>query len=216
MIKRQFINKQIKKSVAEKRTASFLRRLVSQIVDSVSRSHYANDYSMKCVQTAAASKMLLSKFGIGSYLTMGAACFPKILDTGRFAGWTGYWEEDHHVWIETEFNEIVDLSISQLHEHPRTIVPEMKTPAIWWDQKSGWPPIIRYLCDTYAGDVDLDDAGDQASYKEFIDKVQVAFSNILVEKTVGDVVFSPILCDVDQLNNWTREGHPWQLELCPC
>ena len=135
MIKKRFIGRQIEKSAAGKRTTPFLRRLVFQTVDAVSRSHYAKDYSMKCGQTAAATKMLLAKMGIDSRLTMGAVCFPKILWGGQFAGWTGFWDADYHVWLETEFNEIVDLSISQLHDHPRTIEREMQTPAIWWEQK---------------------------------------------------------------------------------
>ena len=139
MIKKRFIDRQIEKSAAGKRATPFLRRLVFQTVDAVSRSHYARDYSMKCVQTAAATKMLLAKMGIDSRLTMGAVCFPKILDGGQFAGWAGFWDADHHVWLETEFNEVVDLSISQLHDHPRTIEREMQTPAIWWEQRNGCP-----------------------------------------------------------------------------
>ena len=211
MIKKRFIERKIEKSAAAKRTAPFLRRLVFQTVDAVSRSHYANDYPMKCVQTAAASKMLLANMDIDSRLTMGAVCFPKILHGGQFAGWTGFWGRDHHVWLETEFNEVVDLSISQLHEHPRTIGREMQAPAIWWEQKYGWPPIIRYLFDTYAGGVDLGDPGDQASYEQFLEKVQAMFSWILAEKTIEDVAFSPLLGDVDQLNIWTEEGHPWTI-----
>ena len=209
MIKRRFIERQTEKSAAKKRTTSFLRRLVFHTVDAVSRSHYAEDYSMKCVQTAAASKMLLSKVGIGSRLTMGAVCFPKILAGGQFAGWTGFWDADHHVWLETEFNEVVDLSISQLHAHPRTREREMQTPAIWWEQRIGWPPIIRYLCDTYVDDVALEDAGDQESYVQYLKKVQAEFLSILADKSVEDVAFSPLLADIDQLNTWTEEGHPW-------
>ena len=209
MIKKRFIDRQIEKSAAGKRTTPFLRRLVFQTVDVVSRSHYAKDYSMKCVQTAAATKMLLAKMGIDSRLTMGAVCFPKILWGGQFAGWTGFWDADHHVWIETEFNEIVDLSMSQLHDHPRTIEREMQTPAIWWEQRNGWPPIIRYLLDTHVDGVDLGNAGDQESYEKFVEKVQAAFSSILADKGVEDVAFSPLLGDFDQLNMWTEEGHPW-------
>ena len=209
MIKNRFIDRQIEKSTAAKRTAPFLRRLVFQTVDIVSRSHYANDYAMKCVQTAAATKMLLANMDIDSRLTMGAVCFPKILVGGQFAGWTGFWGKDHHVWLETEFNKVVDLSISQLHEHPRTIGREMQTPAIWWEQKNGWPPIIRYLFDTCAGGVDLGNPRDQASYEQFLENVQVKFSSTLADKIVEDVTFSPLLGDVDQLNIWTKDGHPW-------
>ena len=209
MIKRRFIKRQTEKSVAKKCTTSFLRGLVFHTVDTVSRSHYGEEYSMKCVQTAAASKMLLSKVDIGSRLIIGAVCFPKILADGQFAGWTGFWDADHHVWLETEFNEVVDLSISQLHNHPRTREREMQTPAIWWERRIGWPPIIRYLCDTYVDGVALEDAGDQESYVQYLEKVQAEFLSVLADKSVEGVAFSPLLSDIDQLNTWTEEGHPW-------
>lgn len=209
MIKKRFIDRQIEKSAAARRTTPFLRRLVFQTVDTVSRSHYAKDYSMKCVQSAAAMKMLLAKMGIGSRLTMGAVCFPKVTISGQFAGWTGFWGAAHHVWLETEFNEVVDLSISQLHEHPRTNGEEMQTPAIWWDQEYGWPPIILYLFDTYAGGVDFGDTVDQKSYEQFAEKVHGSFSSVLADKTIEDVTFSPLLGDFDQLNMWTEQCHPW-------
>ena len=99
--------------------------------------------------------------------------------------------------------------MSQLHDHPRTIEREMQTPAIWWEQRNGWPPIIRYLLDTHVDGVDLGNAGDQESYEKFVEKVQAAFSSILADKGVEDVAFSPLLGDFDQLNMWTEEGHPW-------
>ena len=211
MTKRQFIDKQVRKSVRTKCTTFFLRRLVFQVVDTVSRAHYPYDYSMKCLQTAAASQMLLANMGIKGRLTVGAVCFPKILTDGQFAGWTGYWCDHHHVWLETEFNEIVDLSISQLHEYPRTSVREMQTPAIWWSQRNGWPPIIRYLYDSPCGGVALPDAEDQASYERFLVNVRGAFSSTLATSTVGDVTFSPLLGDLEQLNVWTEERHPWAI-----
>ena len=164
---------------------------------------------MKCVQTASAAKILLTEMNISSRLIMGAVCFPKILVGGQFAGWAGFWDADHHVWLETEFNEVVDLSISQLHDHPRTTEREMQTPAIWWDSRNGWPPIIRYLFDTYVDGVDLGDAEDQESYEQFVGKVRAAYSSVLANKRVEDIAFSPLLSDVDQLNLWTEKGHPW-------
>ena len=45
MIKRQFIEKQVRKSVRTKCTSLFLRRLVFQTVDTVARTHYGHDYA---------------------------------------------------------------------------------------------------------------------------------------------------------------------------
>ena len=100
MIKRQFIEKQIRKSVRTKCTSLFLRKLVFQTVDTVARAHYGHDYAMKCLQTAAASGMLLREVGIENRLTAGAVCVPKILTNGQLGGWAGYWGDHHHVWLE--------------------------------------------------------------------------------------------------------------------
>ena len=211
MIKRQFIEKQVRKSVRTKCTSLFLRRLVFQTVDTVARTHYGHDYAMKCLQTAAASRMLLEEVGIESRLTAGAVCVPKILTNGQFGGWTGYWGDHHHVWLETEFNEVADLALSQLHEHPGTSVSEMQTPAIWWNQKNGWPPIIRYLFDSPFGSVSLSDTEEQASYERFLASVREAFSSTMANRSVGDVVFSPLLGDVEELNVWIEKRHPWAI-----
>lgn len=209
MIKRQFIKKQIQKSHHTRCTSTFLRRLIFQTVDIVTRAYYGNNYCMKCSQTSAVLQMLLATFDIQSRLTFGAVCVPKILATGQFGGWTGFWDKDHHVWLETEFGEVVDLSISQLHEHPKTSFRELQTPAIWWNQRHGWPPIICYLFDTQVDGIDFGGSEDQTSYECFTDKVQTAFSTVLADEFVQDIAYSPLLGDVDQLNSWTEECDPW-------
>ena len=209
MIKRQFIKKQIEKSHHTKCTTLFLRRLIFQTVDVVTRAHYGNQYCMKCLQTSTGVQILLAEMGIKSRLTFGAVCVPKILKTGEFGGWTGFWGDDHHVWLETEFGDVVDLSISQLHQHPRTKFPEIKTPAVWWNQRHGWPPFIRYLFDTQVDKIELADADDQTSYEEFSDKVKAEFSVALADKFVQDIAFSPMLDDVDQVKTWAEENNPW-------
>ena len=211
MIKRKFIDNQIQKSVRTRSTSLFLRRLVFQTVDSVARAHYGQDYAMKCLQTAAASRMLLEEMGIESRLMAGAVCVPKILINGQFGGWTGFWGDHHHVWLETEFSEVVDLTISQLHEHPRTRVSEMQTPAIWWNQRNGWPPIIRYLFDSPLGGVSLSDNEEQASYIRLLVSVRELFSSTMTNRSVGDVAFAPLLGDIEELNVWTEKHHPWAI-----
>ena len=211
MIKRQFVEKQVRKSVGNKCTSTFLRKLVFQTVDSVARAHYGHDYAMKCVQTAAASRMLLEELGVKSQLMAGAVCVPKMLPNGNFNGWTGYWGDEHHVWLETEFNEVADLSISQLHEHPGTSVREMQTPAIWWNRRNGWPPIIRYMSDSPFGGILLSDVEEQASCERFLVSVRDEFASSMRNNIVNDVVFAPLLGDVEQLNVWTENRHPWAI-----
>jgi len=209
MIKPQFLKKQFQKSIGAQSTAPFLRRFVIRIVDEVAQAHYGAEHPMKCTQTAGAIQVLLAELGIASRLTMGAVCFPKINSAGHFVGWSGFWEDDHHIWLTTQFYEVVDLSISQQHDHPSTEGEEMPTPAIWWDQAGGWPPIMRYLEDTFVDRIALSCPDEQTSYERFVAKVGVAFSSALSERDVKDFTFKQLLMDVDQLNQWTETKHPW-------
>ncbi|KCZ53199.1 hypothetical protein HY29_17445 [Hyphomonas beringensis] len=209
MIKAGFLKKQREKSRSNQSTTPFLRRLVFHTVDQVALEHYGADYAMKCAQTAGAAQRLLSLLGVQSRLTLGAACFPKIAPDGRFLGWTGFWGDDHHIWLTTEFFEVADLSIARLHDHPETRGAEMPTPAIWWGYQQGWPPIIRYLEDTFIDRIALSCALEQASFEAFLEKVEVALLSILNEQSVSDIRFDSVLMNVDQLNALTDANDRW-------
>ncbi|ENM5895723.1 hypothetical protein NTH50_003915 [Vibrio mimicus] len=46
--------------------------------------------------------------------------------------WNGFWGDDHHVWLMTEFGELVDLTIKYLHLYPVTKGNnQLEMPAIW-------------------------------------------------------------------------------------
>ncbi|MGC6500820.1 MAG: hypothetical protein ACON4C_11555 [Henriciella sp.] len=214
MIKSQFLKKQREKSQSTKSTTPFLRRLVFYTVDQVASEHYGADYAMKCAQTAGAAQRVLDRLGVRSRITLGAVCFPKISPDRRFLGWTGFWGDDHHIWLTTEFCEVVDLSISRLHDHPKTRGTEMPTPAIWWCHEQGWPPIIRYLEDTFIDGIALSCELEQASYEAFLEKVDFTFSTILRDQIVSDVRFDSMLMNLDQLNALTDANHRWATAAC--
>ncbi len=208
MISGEIIQSQIDKTREVERTALFLQHLVIQIVDETARAHYAEDYSMKCLQTSAAVQHLLKKIGIKSTLIAGAACFAKVGLDGKLTGWTGFWGDDPHVWLQTEFHEIVDLSISELHQHPRTRTPELPLPAIWWDQREGCPPLFCYLLDEAFHDVLLA-AAEQEKYEMFIKAVDKRYDETLATAALDDIGFPSLLTCLHQLNQWAEEGRAW-------
>lgn len=56
--------------------------------------------------------------------------------------------QDHHIWLTTEYDELVDLSISHCHRHPRSRRTDgIPMPPLWWNDLGQWPPVIRYLPD---------------------------------------------------------------------
>ena len=89
MIPKNEIDEQIAEWRTQRRTAPFVQHLVMQIVDEAARSHYPNDYPMKCLQTAGAIQHVLLKLGITAQLYAGAVCFTKVDPSGKFVGWTG-------------------------------------------------------------------------------------------------------------------------------
>ena len=52
---------------------------------------------------------------------------------------------------------------------------------------------------------------EQASYERFLASVREAFSSTMANRSVGDVVFSPLLGDVEELNVWIEKRHPWAI-----
>ena len=208
MIPKNEIDEQIAEWRTQRRTAPFVQHLVMQIVDEAARSHYPNDYPMKCLQTAGAIQHVLLKLGITAQLYAGAVCFTKVDPSGKFVGWTGFWDTDHHIWLHTEFEEIVDLSVSQLHLHPVTQGEELPLPAIWWNYREGLPPIFKYLPDVPVAKIEMIDP-DQSIYVEFLKHVDSLFDEYLSNRSPGDILFTRLLSYTGQLNEWTEAGDPW-------
>jgi len=203
------IQNEIEKTHKEGSTSLFLRHLVFQIVDEAARAFYKDDYAMKCQQTAGAAKRLLDRLEIESTLIVGATCFAKVGLDGELKGWTGFFGDEYHVWLQTEFHEIVDLSISQLYRHPRTRISELPVPAIWWDQRAGCPPLFSYLIDHAIDRVEFDDTDEQEKYETFVKAVEERCDKTLACASINDVDFSNLLTCLDQLNRWTEEGRLW-------
>lgn len=209
MIKPAFLKAQTLKSRQMGQTSLFLRRLIFSTVDRLAKNRYGEDYPIRCLQTSVAVQSLLASLGIRSELWLGALCAAGPHEDPTAATWAGFWGQDHHVWLRTEFNELVDLSVSQLHLHPRSIRDDgIAMPPVWWDDIGGWPPIIRYLPDSRIGEVSLP-APDETDLAEFRTDIMVAFGEQTKHARVDQITFGPILDNVDTMNRLTAQGHPW-------
>lgn len=129
-------------------TTPMLRHIIATAVTRSARLVYGKTFATKCLQSSAAVKQLLKRVGINSQMIAGAVCFLRVdARSGKPNTWSGFWGSDHHVWLLTEFEELVDLSISALNDHPMTSLPEIAPPALWWPINLGQPHFFRYLYD---------------------------------------------------------------------
>lgn len=119
MIKSCFVKAQVANSAANWRTSTFLRRLVFSVVDEVADAHYGAHYPSKCFQASAAIRAVLDWFGIRSRLWVGTVCVAEAFEYPGYATWGGFWDQAHHLWLTTQYDELEDLSIVRVHRHPR-------------------------------------------------------------------------------------------------
>jgi len=212
MIKAGFIQKQVQKSRRERRTTQFLRRFVFSVVDQALHEHYDKDYPEKCLQSSAAIQSVLSKLGIESKLWTGAACLAQAYKTApERTGWGGFWGRDHHVWLVTEFMELVDLTISELHLHPASSRRDAEPiPPLWWDEIAEWPRTIRYLPEAPVAPVfQFEEREDTEDMERFKALVLTTIEHYLAERTVEDVAFGPMLEGERSMNSLHDQGHPY-------
>ena len=210
MIDETFISSEIKKSKEDKRTSSFIRKFIFKVVDEAATSVYGQNYSNRCAQTSEAINYLLNEFEIKSKVFIGSLCVLEVFQNKSEIGfcWGGFWDDQSHLFNITEFGELVDLTISQLHLDPnqkfKNIYP---LSPLWWQPIDGWPPIIKYLPDGPAKYGIPDD--DKENFKSFMDSVKDLRNNYLTNLNKDDITFGAIIYNVDTLNLLTQMGDPW-------
>ena len=210
MITDSFIRAQSAESLAKKRTTPFLRRLVAQVIDQAASEHYGLSYSMRCQQASQAARNLLANMGVEGKVCLGAFCAPAIYEDHRYAGWGGFWGADHHAWAMTQFFEIIDLSIAKTHLHPRNSRADgIAMPAIWWDDASFPPSVIRYLPDTTFKSAAFEDEKATEDFAVFEKRVADVFQRTLSSKQVNEVIFEPVIENISSMQLLHNKGNPW-------
>jgi hypothetical protein len=210
VIKGSFLKAQSERSRAQNKTTPFLRRLVLSVVDRVAREHYAAAYPMKCLQTSSAVLRLLERLGINGVLCEGALCAALVHEDRTADGWGGFWGSNHHVWAMSQFGEIIDLSLSQIHRHPairRT--DRLAPPAMWWNGDARGLSAIRHLPDNFFLRIGFNDEAGAADLALFEERVTQAFDQTILAKQVGDIAFAPLLENIDGAQALFERGDAW-------
>lgn len=208
MIKQSFIKKQIEISNRKKKTSPFLKRLIFSVVDKALKKHYGDSYAVKCLQSSVAIHTILEKYEIRAQELVGALCVSQVFeDDIRPPNWNGFWGDDHHVWLSTEYGEIVDLTINALHLHPMSIGnSQLPVPAVWWGDIGFLPKILRYLPD---GAVKLTLPEDEEDLEKFKYIVVAEYESTLNSMSINDIEYEPILCGMESLNGLYISGNSW-------
>ena len=142
------LRREVESSKADRQTTQALRKFVLGIVDESLRDHYGENYSDRCFQSSMAIGETLEFLGICSKLWNGHVCMARvsIMNEEPEFGWAGFWDQDVHVWAFNEFGELIDLTISQLHQHSASSSRvDLPIPAIWWDDVDHWPTTMIYI-----------------------------------------------------------------------
>lgn len=140
---------------------------------------------------------------------MGAVCAAEVFREPGVAAWGGFWDKDHHIWLATEFYEYVDLSISQLHLHPRRRRTDaIPIPPLWWSDITSWPPVLKYLPDTPI-QMGLECQEDIDDMKAFQQKVDSAFDTMLSHDNFEKIAFGAILGGPESMNGLYEQGNEW-------
>lgn len=190
-------------------TTPIIRHLIATTVSRSARSVYGKAFSTKCTQSSAAVKHLLSRVGIKSQLIAGAVCYLRVeAKTGKSNMWSGFWGQDHHAWVYTEFEELVDISISALNEHPSTTIPELPPPALWWPVNLGSPHFFRYLSDLRFETQEYE--SDEAQlFTKFMKMVDKRFDQICQNLSPNDFHFPDLLGGEGELERLINEKHTY-------
>jgi len=209
MIKKTFLDKQATKAQNDRRTPDFLRRLCFTIVEKVLIQHYSDSYSMRCLQSSLAISLILKRFGIKSQAYIGEVCVPQVFAENSIAPrWNGFWGDDHHVWLMTEFCELVDLTIKYLHLHPVTKGNnQLEMPAIWWSDATRWPNVIKYLPqEPITAKLPSEEMID---LQDFQAKVNQELDLFLECSSVQQVAFTSVLHGPESMNHLFSKGELW-------
>jgi hypothetical protein len=210
MISNEYLANQVAKSRIERRTTDFLRNLAIFTVRNSLHRHYGDNYSIRCLQSSCAFEIVLSTFGLKSRLWKGAACFAEAFaNPPHTFSFGGFWDQDHHIWLFTEFGEIVDFTVSQLHLHPsaHSRSDTLQIPPIWWDDVTTWPCAVRYIPD---GPIKIAlPADDMKDLEEFRKLVSSNLDENLKQLEPNDVPTVCILGGPDSMQRLYKSNHPW-------
>lgn len=204
--------REIHRSRVNKKASNELKNFVLSCTHMFLVKHYGVNYSDRCLQSSLGINRILRHFGFNSILLEGGFCMPRTSFERKELGWQGFWGEDHHYWILTEFKEIIDLSISLSAQHPAFKNNEpYSPPPIWWQEKRGVPDFMIYLStQSYGlnGIFELQDPSDNLIMQHYLKDIEDFLNSSQLTYTSN---FDYIFSDMSDFNSGLKRKDPWFL-----
>ncbi len=143
-------------------------RIVPLVIERVmgGRADFSLMVSASCVEA-------LKCFGIESRVMYGQAAWVEILENHK-AVWTGFWGENFHFWVATQYGEVIDLNVSVAFriKKPQSDKVEVKpflSPPILWSSEV--PSFYRYIPEGVA-ELELQDEREIQKYELVLDEIR--------------------------------------------
>ena len=173
---------------------------------------YGSNYSDRCLQASLCMQHLLNRLHIKSSIECGALCVGMTYpDLPSRHEWEGFWDKNHHVWLRTEYKELIDVTISQLNIHPKSNrYDALEVPVVWWQQDKR-PQWIRHLPD-YSSYIELQlNSSDETEFKRLIHSADQIFDSEIDMKEIPQNQVVPILMDTSTILFLIEVANPWVL-----
>lgn len=200
MLLKGVIHQEIQNSISQKSCSELLKKHIFNVITEAIESNYEETYGL-CLQSTLGIQAILKSFKIDSKVVVGRNLVPGICNYPYEYEWVGYWGKYYHVWLITEFAELVDFSISKFNVHPEhkrfyTIPPI-------WLSNNEWPNDLLRYTPTTSSDYQL-----QNSDKE---KINILLGSIdwikasLLEMEINELVPIDIISSQSSFQNYENK-----------
>jgi len=169
VVAKDFLREEFSLSNEQNEITLNLKKAIFCIIHKALVKHYGDNYSVRCLQSTYGIMTIMDYFGVRSVLVEGAACFGLVYGKNPYRiTWGGFWNNDHHYWLVSQYGDIIDFTVSQLHLHPaEKYADQIPILPIWWSPIGVAPPIFRYLQKVFGKPLDMLEAEESAKLKEF-------------------------------------------------
>lgn len=186
-----------------------VKKLVFYIIQNALIKIYGKNYSDRCLQSSVGIIEILKYFNINTVLVEGSVCIALVYGDNPYKiNYGGFWDKDHHYWVVSQFNDIIDFTISQFHLHPATkFKNQIPILPIWWCPAGIVPNLFRYLPENYGQPVDKLEKNESIllqKFKEII--ITIIEEDDITQEELKTI---ELLTDEQKLNMLYEENDTW-------
>ncbi len=214
MIKINFLKSQYQKSHSLQKTTPFLKKCLASVVENAARNFWqaqGQEGVASAAQVAQSLVGLLEHVGISATLHIGEVCVFEVLQHPPRPSWGGFWgDTDYSVWVETEFGEIVDLSLPYWLTRPGLQGQKaLPIPALWWSEAAQLPAMFHYKARQKTQRLAFQQPADQDALTKFEQYVEKVWQETLDHGKVEGISYPHLITDAQSLQDLRARGNLW-------